>query len=43
MPAFNWSAVLLWLLTVMIIALGSSILPARTETKISARESQAFS
>jgi ABC-type lipoprotein release transport system permease subunit len=41
--AFNWPAVLIWLVTVTIIALASSILPARKATQISVRESLAFS
>jgi len=41
--AFNWPAVLVWLATVMIIAVVSSIIPARKATKVSVRESLAFS
>jgi ABC-type lipoprotein release transport system permease subunit len=40
---FNWSAVLIWLVTVTAIALVSSILPARKATQVSVRESLAFS
>jgi putative ABC transport system permease protein len=41
--AFNWPAVLIWLVAVTIIALLSSILPARKATRVSVRESLAFS
>jgi putative ABC transport system permease protein len=41
--AFNWTAVLIWLISVMVIAFLSSILPARRATRISVRESLAFS
>ena len=41
--AFNWPAILIWLAAITFIALASSILPARKATKISVRESLAFS
>jgi putative ABC transport system permease protein len=41
--AFNWPAVFIWLVTVMVIALTFSVLPARKATQVSVRESLAFS
>jgi putative ABC transport system permease protein len=41
--AFNWAAVAIWLIVILVIALGASILPARKAMRVSVRESLAFS
>jgi putative ABC transport system permease protein len=41
--AFNWAAVAIWLMVILVIALGASILPARKAMRVSVRESLAFS
>ena len=40
--AFHWAAVLTWLLTILVIALLASVIPARRAVKISVRESLAY-
>lgn len=40
--AFNYTAVLAWLVTILLISLFASILPARRATRISVRESLAY-
>jgi putative ABC transport system permease protein len=39
---YNWSAVTIWLGTVLVISILSSILPARSATRISVRDSLAY-
>jgi putative ABC transport system permease protein len=39
---YNWSAVITWLATVLIISIFASILPARRATRISVRDSLAY-
>jgi ethanolamine transporter EutH len=40
--AFNWMAVLFWLLIIVVIAVMASFLPARKASRISLRESLAY-
>jgi putative ABC transport system permease protein len=40
--AFNWPAVLAWLLAILALALVASVLPARRAANISVRESLAY-
>jgi putative ABC transport system permease protein len=39
---YNWTAVLVWLGTVIVIAILASLLPARGATRISVRDSLAY-
>jgi ABC-type lipoprotein release transport system permease subunit len=39
---YNFSAVLIWLLIILVISTLASILPARSATQISVRESLAY-
>ncbi len=39
---YNWSAVMVWLGTVLVISVLASVLPARTATRISVRDSLAY-
>ncbi len=39
---YNWSAVVVWLGTVLIISILASMLPARSATRISVRDSLAY-
>jgi putative ABC transport system permease protein len=40
--AFNGTAVIIWLLVILLISLLASIVPARQATRISVRESLAY-
>jgi ABC-type lipoprotein release transport system permease subunit len=39
---YNWTAVFVWLLIVIVISILASILPARGATRISVRDSLAY-
>ena len=39
---YNWSAVMVWLGTVLVISILASVLPARNATRISVRDSLAY-
>ena len=39
---YNWSAVMVWLGTVLVISIVASVLPARNATRISVRDSLAY-